>query len=81
MPDCRIEWRACFLCIRVCLKGMFMLKVDIKFTINLCRICTKFSIENDLNLGFKGARPIFIYCGIDHALGTIFRTGIKNIIQ
>ena len=36
-----------------------MLTVDIKFTIYFCRISTKFSIENDLNLGFNGARRHF----------------------
>ena len=49
MPDCRIELRACFLCIKVCLGGMFMLKVDIKLTIYFCSISTTCSIENDLN--------------------------------
>ena len=59
MPDCGIEWRACFLRIKVFLKGMFMLTVDIKFTIYFCRISTEFSIENDLNLGFNRARRHF----------------------
>ena len=59
MPDCGIEWRACFLRIKVCLKGMFMLTVDIKFTIYFCRISTEFSIEIDLNLGFNRARRHF----------------------
>ena len=36
-----------------------MLTVDIKFTIYFCRISTEFSIENDLNLGFNGARRHF----------------------
>ena len=55
MPDCRIELRPCFLCIKVCLKRMFKLTADIKFTIYFCCISTNFSIENDLNLGFNGA--------------------------
>ena len=59
MPDRRIDQRACFLNIKVCLKGMFKLTVDIKFTIHFCHISTKFFIENDLNLGFNGARRHF----------------------
>ena len=36
-----------------------MLTVDIKFTIYFCRVSTKISIENDLNLSFNGARRHF----------------------
>ena len=50
MPDCRID----FLNIKVCLKGMFKLPVDIKLTIHFCHhISTNFFIENDLNSGFS----------------------------
>ena len=74
MLDCRIEWRACFLCSKVCLKGMFMLTVDIRLTINFCRISTEFSIENDLNLGFNRAPPFLFTVDLIKPWCTIFRT-------